>query len=78
MDAAAGITSDDEAEAAVNQVMVQQARRTVVVADAHNLGRVGFARICEITDVAAVLTDTGAAAETVEALRQQRVEVLLA
>jgi DeoR family transcriptional regulator, aga operon transcriptional repressor len=78
VDAAAGVTSDDEAEAAVNRVMVQQAKRTVVVADAHKLGRVGFARICEVTDVAVVLTDKGAAPETVEAIRRQGVQVILA
>ena len=53
----AGVTSDDEGEAAVNRVMVQQAKRTIVVADSVKLGRVGFARICELTDVAGVLTD---------------------
>ena len=66
MDAAAGVTSDDEAEAAVNRLMARQAKRTVVVADGHKLGRVGVARICEVADVAAVLTDKGAASETVE------------
>ncbi len=33
VDVTAGVTSDDEAEAAVNRVMVQQAKRTIVVAD---------------------------------------------
>jgi DeoR family transcriptional regulator, aga operon transcriptional repressor len=78
VDAVAGVTSDDEGEAAVNRVMVQQAKRTVVVADAHKLGRVGFARICEVTEVAAVLTDRSAAPETVAALEERGVEVLLA
>jgi polyhydroxyalkanoate synthesis regulator phasin len=48
-----GRLHDDEAEAAVNRVMVQRAKRAVVAADGHKLGRVGFARICEVTDVAA-------------------------
>ncbi len=52
VDATAGVTSDDEGEAAVNRVMVQQAKRTIVVADSVKLGRVGFARICELTEVA--------------------------
>jgi DeoR family transcriptional regulator, aga operon transcriptional repressor len=55
---------------AVNRVTVRQADRTILVADGHKLGRVGFARICEVTDLAAVLTDKGAAPETVKAIRQ--------
>ena len=78
VDATAGVTSDDEAEAAVNRVMVQQARRTVVVADSHKLGRVGFARICEVTEVAAVLTDDGADPKVLDALRSRGLDVLLA
>jgi DeoR family transcriptional regulator, aga operon transcriptional repressor len=78
VDATAGVTSDDEAEAAVNRVMVQQARRTVVVADSHKLGRVGFARICEVTEVAAVLTDDGADPRVLDALRSRGLDVLLA
>ena len=78
VDATAGVTSDDEAEAAVNRVMVQQARRTVVVADSHKLGRVGFARICEVTEVAAVLTDDSADPRVLNALRSRGLDVLLA
>jgi DeoR family transcriptional regulator, aga operon transcriptional repressor len=78
VDVGAGVTSDDEAEAAVNRVMVQQAKRTIVVADAHRLGRIGFARICEVTEIAAVLTDRGAAPDTLEGLRERGVEVILA
>jgi DeoR family transcriptional regulator, aga operon transcriptional repressor len=78
VDVTAGVTSDDEAEAAVNRVMAQQARRTVVVADSHKLGRVGFARICEVTEVAAVLTDDGADPTVLDALRSRGLDVLLA
>ena len=78
VDVTAGVTSDDEGEAAVNRVMVQRAKRTIVVADSVKLGRVGFARICELTDVAGVLTDSGAAPETLDAVRKLGLEVFLA
>ena len=38
LDPVAGITTNDEAEAAINRVMVQQAKRTVVVPDSSKLG----------------------------------------
>jgi DeoR family transcriptional regulator, aga operon transcriptional repressor len=78
VDVTAGVTSDDEGEAAVNRVMVSQAKRTIVVADSVKLGRIGFARICDLTDVAGVLTDAGAAPETLDAIRAMGLEVLIA
>jgi DeoR family transcriptional regulator, aga operon transcriptional repressor len=78
VDAMAGVTSDDEAEAAVNRVMVQQAKRTLVVADSTKLGAIGFCRICRLTEVAGVLTDDGADPAAVHNLADAGVEVLIA
>jgi DeoR family transcriptional regulator of aga operon len=78
VDPAAGITTYDEAEAAINRVMVTQAKRTVVVADASKLGHVGFSRICHVNEVSAIITDTSAAPEMVATLEARGVEVILA
>ena len=78
VDPVSGVTSDDEGEAAVNRVMVQRARRTIVVADSVKLGRIGFARICELTEVSGLLTDSGADPVVLEAVRATGVDVLLA
>lgn len=78
LDAVAGITTSDEAEAAINRVMVTQAKRTVVVVDATKLGHVAFSRICLVSEVTTVLTDQSADPLVVEALRGTGVEVVLA
>lgn len=78
LDLRAGITTNDEAEAAVNRVMVQQAKRTVVVVDSAKLGTVGFSRICHVGEVSAVLTDGDGDPRLVDALRAAGAEVLLA
>jgi DeoR family transcriptional regulator of aga operon len=78
LDPAAGITTYDEAEAAINRVMVTQAKRTVVVADASKLGHVGFSRICHVNEVSAIITDTSAPEEMVATLQARGVEVILA
>ena len=78
LDPVAGITTYDEAEAAINRVMVQQAKRTVVVIDSSKLGTVGFCRICEVQEVSTVLTDSDADAGVVARLREAGVEVVLA
>ena len=78
LDPVAGITTHDEAEAAINRVMVHQAKRTVVVADSSKLGTVGFSRICHVAEVDAVLTDSDADPARIAALRACGVEVIQA
>ena len=78
LDPVAGVTTNDEAEAAVNRVMMQQAKRTIVVVDASKLGHVGFSRICYVDEVSAVLTDQSADPAMIEALRATGVEVIIA
>ena len=63
---------------AINRVMVTQAKRTIVVADASKLGHVGFSRICHVNEVSAIITDTSAPAEMVATLEARGVEVILA
>ena len=78
LDPVAGITTYDEAESAINRVMVQQAKRTVVVIDSSKLGTVGFSRICHVHEVSGVLTDSDADPGMVATLRSAGVEVILA
>src|SRR5262249_36338582 len=44
----------------INQLMVARAREVIVVADSSELGRHAFARICPITEVAVLVTDSAA------------------
>ena len=69
IDAEAGATAYDPAGAAVNAVLSQRARRTIVLADATKLGRVALARICPPADVDVVVTDTRARPGDLERLR---------
>ena len=78
VDPAAGITTYDEDEAAINRVMVTQAKRTVVVCDASKLGHVGFSRICHVHEVSAIITDDSADPAMVTALADKGVDVILA
>ena len=48
---AGGACTNNEGEAAVNELMARHANTVVVVADASKLGRQAFARICEIDRV---------------------------
>lgn len=60
IDLARGASAHHEGEADINRLMVARAKRVVVVADATKLGRQAFARICDIDQVDALITDGSA------------------
>jgi DeoR family transcriptional regulator of aga operon len=57
VDARSGCTNYDPAGARVNALMVERARRVVVLADASKVGRVALAQVCRMTDVDVLVTD---------------------
>jgi DeoR family transcriptional regulator of aga operon len=57
---AQGAAANHEGEAEVNRLMVEHARQVVVVADASKLERHAFCKICDISSVHVLITDTGA------------------
>ena len=74
-DPEAGAFAHHEGEASINRLMVERAERVVAVADGSKLGRRAFARICETTQVHALVTDTDADPEAVRAFEAAGVEV---
>lgn len=78
MDAAAGATTQDEREAAVNRMMAERARRAVVVTDGSKLGIEAFSAVGGPELFHTVITDRGAEPALVEALRTAGYVVLLA
>jgi DeoR family transcriptional regulator of aga operon len=71
VDAVAGCTNYDPAGARVNAVLVRQARRRVVLADATKIGRVTLAQVCRMAEVDVLITDSRAAEAELEPLRRQ-------
>jgi DeoR family transcriptional regulator, aga operon transcriptional repressor len=77
IDAARGITTQNEIEAATNRGLIARAGRTVVVADGSKLGHVAFAFIAGLDAVDELLTNTDADAGEVERLRAAGLKVTL-
>jgi DeoR family transcriptional regulator, aga operon transcriptional repressor len=69
VDAERGLTTQNEVEAATNRVLMDRAKRTVVVADATKLGRVAFAEIAGIERAHQLITNDGGDAEQLERLK---------
>jgi len=57
---APGLTTHHEVEAHTNRALIDRAERVVVVADSSKIGKVAFARICELDRVDELVTDTDA------------------
>ena len=78
VDVELGAAAHHEGEAAMNSLMVNRAKRVVVIADSSKLGGHAFARICPISKVETLVTDCGAAAETTARFRAAGVHVITA
>lgn len=73
-----GLTTPDEAEAAVKRAMVRAGQRVVVLADSSKLGREHLVRFAALEDVDVLVTDGGADPAVVELLGDAGVEVVVA
>jgi DeoR family transcriptional regulator of aga operon len=60
IDATGGVTNRNVAEAEIKRAMVRASRRTVVVADGTKLGEVEVARVCPVSDIDLLVTDSSA------------------
>jgi DeoR family transcriptional regulator of aga operon len=76
VDAAAGCTNYDPVGARVNAVLREQARVSVVLADATKIGRVALARVCKMSDVDVLVTDARASETALASIRAQGCHVL--
>jgi DeoR family transcriptional regulator of aga operon len=75
IDAQKGLTSGNSGEAAINQVLVKQAKEKIVVADHTKLGQVATYRFCGSEDVHVLITDCGASDELIAPFLDRGIEV---
>jgi DeoR family fructose operon transcriptional repressor len=73
-----GFSTPDEMEAATKRAMARAAQRTVVLADSSKLGREHLVRFAAVEDVDVLVTDGEADTETVAALQDAGIEVVVA
>ena len=73
-----GAFAQNEGEASTNELMTRQAGQVVVVADSSKAGRRAFARICAVTEIDVLVTDSGLADETAARFAEAGVKVMRA
>jgi DeoR family transcriptional regulator, aga operon transcriptional repressor len=66
---AEGCTTHDEMEAHTDLAFIRQSQRNVVVADSSKIGRIRFAKICELSAIDDLVTDSDIGSSEAEALR---------
>jgi DeoR family transcriptional regulator, aga operon transcriptional repressor len=71
----AGLTTHHEIEAGTDRALIERASRVTVVADSSKIGKVAFARICELGDIDELITDDGVDRAAVAALEDRGVTV---
>ena len=74
-DATAGCTNYDPVGCRVNAVLREQARVSVVLADATKIGRAALAQVCKMSDVDVLVTDGRASGDALDAIRAQGCQV---
>lgn len=77
IDAARGLTSPDYTDAETKRVLIRHANRTVIAADHTKLGRSFFVTIARPAEIDAIITDSSADKDMVNALREKGVNVEL-
>ena len=76
--AANGMTTYHAEEAAINRMMIAQAKNVMLAADHSKIGKVGFFRFCDTNPGIHLVTDENADAEPIERLKARGVLVDLA
>jgi DeoR family glycerol-3-phosphate regulon repressor len=76
--ATVGLTDYHVNEIAVRQVILNQTRECYVLADSTKLGQVAVGRVCALDQITAIITDTDADTNELQALQDAGVRVLLA
>ena len=75
---AEGLTTPHQLVAEIGTLLIERARRTLVVADSSKIGRRGFTPIAPATAIDVLVTDEHADAEELSALRQAGIDVHIA
>lgn len=73
-----GLTTTDVREAELNQAMMRTAQKTIVLADSSKFRRRGFSKICNITDVDVIVTDSGIPENIAKFLSENGIDVRIA
>jgi DeoR family transcriptional regulator of aga operon len=75
IDADYGLTTSNALEASLNQEMIKSSQRIIVLADSSKFGRRGFGKICDLSQVDIIISDTDVSESIIKKIEINGVEV---
>lgn len=78
IDVKQGCTTSNMMEAQLNRAMIRTAQKTILLTDSSKFGKMGFGKICPLTDIDQIITDEGITDVMVKELEQIGVEIIIA
>ncbi len=72
-----GITNSNIEEAALNKRMMKAALRTIILSDSSKFGKRGFGKICNLDQIDVIITDSGIAKHTADAIKEMGIELII-
>lgn len=73
-----GCTTHDEMEAHTDLAFIRQSQRNVVIADSSKIGKIRFAKICDVSAITDLVTDSDIDSTALESMRRAGVTVATA
>ena len=76
IDSKKGLMESNEAESVIKEIMIQQARRVVLLADHSKFAKTAFIKTCDFSAISVVVTDLRPSDSWVEFLNKQQIQLL--
>lgn len=73
-----GISTSNASEAHLNELMIKQANKVIVLADSSKMQKKGFGKICELSEIDVLITDSSVDENFIMQLEEAGVEVIIA
>ncbi len=72
-----GLSTTSLEEAQLNQKMSASAQRIIVLADSSKFGKKSFAKICDLSAISEIITDSGISASNIKKLKEKDIKVTI-
>ena len=72
-----GLSTTSLEEAQLNQKMLASAQKTIVLADSTKFGKKSFAKICDLSAISEIITDSGISSSNKKKLEEKGVKVTI-
>lgn len=73
-----GLSTTNMMEAQLNKKMIEASQKTIVLADSSKFGKKGFGKICDLSAVQQIITDSNAPAHLLTRLQEMGIDVKIA